>query len=70
MPYMYREKLQFETEEFRTDKDVRVTKKEMNEMMKDLEVSHPDVNEQLNSRSRACKLSWVRVRYPFKERVK
>ena len=70
MPYMYREKLRFETEEFRTDKDVRVTKKEMNEMMKDLEVSHPDVNEQLNSRSRACKLSWVRVRYPFKEKVK
>ena len=55
-PYMYREKLRFEVEEFRTDKDVTVTKKEMDELYRDLDRSHPDVKDQLSYR-RTRKLS-------------
>ena len=53
---MYRERMRFEVEEFRTDKDVTVTKKEMDELYRDLDKSHPDIKNQLR---RNRKLSLV-----------
>ena len=50
--YCYRHETEDEEEEFRTDKAVKVTKREMNELLKELDDLIPGTSEEYRSKSK------------------
>ena len=48
VPYKYKEPSRQEAEEYRTDKEVVVTKREMDDLLRDLDKSHPALKVQVN----------------------